>query len=606
MLLCRLNHTLVILFAAIGLCFNALSSILAPLQSLTGLIPATENQPEQGEVSTFLHEKKPRPIYGRFLHITDIHPDPFYKANTSSDETCHRDVDEDGQTGIYGRPLSPCDSPTSLVDATFDWIDKNLKDNIDFVIWTGDNVRHDRDNRFPRTEMHIFDMNEKMVSKFEDLFGCDDLLHPLTIPVVPSIGNNDVYPHNLFAQGPTLQTREFYKLWRKMVPEEQFHVFDRGLSFMVEVIPGKLAVLSLNTLYWFQSNPIVDGCDRRKDPGHLQFRWLSIVLAELRARNMKVWLSGHVPPNSKNFEPSCLDRLSAWIHEYRDIIVGGLYGHMNVDHFLFLDSEATTERLTAAEKVRWTSQDDSPVSTFGKVEYLQDVRMSYDALEDDLDGSFNTRYSVAHVSPSIIPTYLPGLRVWEYNTTGINDQPATVYANGQPFRSWADVFEEVEQELQRLLEADDYPEDEDEITDDELKAEKKKDSKNQKKKADPTWPPKSENIAPGPAYVPQTFSPTRYIQYFANLTAANIGDKDITFELEYTTDEKPYNMPNLLVSSWVQLARRLAAEISSKSSSIVDGPQAAIKKAKYKKSRQLWRTYLRNAFVSSGYEDIDD
>ena len=30
-----------------------------------------------------------RPLKGRFLHLTDVHPDPFYRAGTSEDEACH-------------------------------------------------------------------------------------------------------------------------------------------------------------------------------------------------------------------------------------------------------------------------------------------------------------------------------------------------------------------------------------------------------------------------------------------------------------------------------------------------------------------------------------
>jgi hypothetical protein len=42
----------------------------------------------------------------------------------------------------------------------------------------------------------------------------------------------------------------------------------------VEVIPNKLAVISLNTLYWFSSNAAVDGCDHKSEPGSQQFEWL--------------------------------------------------------------------------------------------------------------------------------------------------------------------------------------------------------------------------------------------------------------------------------------------------------------------------------------------
>lgn len=63
---------------------------------------------------------------------------------------------------------------------------------------------------------------------------------------------------------------------------------------------------------------------------------------------MKVWLSGHVPPIAKNFDQSCYDKFTLWTHEYRDIIIGGLYGHMNIDHFIPTDGKKARKSLLKA------------------------------------------------------------------------------------------------------------------------------------------------------------------------------------------------------------------------------------------------------------------
>ena len=39
-------------------------------------------------------------------------------------------------------PDGPCDAPFSLINATFQYIDEVLQDEIDFIVWTGDNVRY--------------------------------------------------------------------------------------------------------------------------------------------------------------------------------------------------------------------------------------------------------------------------------------------------------------------------------------------------------------------------------------------------------------------------------------------------------------------------------
>jgi len=106
--------------------------------------------------STRLYDPDKTRLQGRFLHITDIHPDEFYINGGSISSSCHRitsDDDEDdlgavrpGRTaggigGFFGAAYTICDSPFSLTNATFDWIDKNLIGQIDFVVWTGDNAR---------------------------------------------------------------------------------------------------------------------------------------------------------------------------------------------------------------------------------------------------------------------------------------------------------------------------------------------------------------------------------------------------------------------------------------------------------------------------------
>jgi endopolyphosphatase len=51
--------------------------------------------------------------------------------------------DNDNRTaGYFAVPDGPCDSPWTLINATFEYIEKVWKDKIDFIVWTGDNVRY--------------------------------------------------------------------------------------------------------------------------------------------------------------------------------------------------------------------------------------------------------------------------------------------------------------------------------------------------------------------------------------------------------------------------------------------------------------------------------
>lgn len=560
-----------------------------------------------------------RTIHGRFVHLTDFHPDNYYKAGSTHEDLCHSGK---GTAGKYGDAILGCDSPMELVEGTIDWVAKNLKDQIDFIVWTGDNMRHDNDRRYPRTETSIFDMNEQIAELMHEKFG--------NLPI-PSLGNNDVYPHNLFAPGPTLQTREFFKIWRPFVPQLQLHIFNRGAYFFQEVIPNQLAVLSINTLYLFQLNPLVDTCDKKKDPGYKIFLWLGYVLKEMRKRNMKVWLTGHVPPNAKNYDISCLRKYIAWSHEYRDVIIGGLYGHMNIDHFIPLDSVMAYNSLQKKFKdVEFDSlQFDTDVDTeelgeeveedLPDVE-LEDLYRTFKApiYNDDADselgfdfdfnddvwveggvpngkvGYMNTlretlyasvkkkrksglhgeRYSVVHVTASVVPTFNPGVRVWEYNITELYDTKA------HEAESWEQFFSSIDGVLE----------------DEELSFDIFKLKKNKKK--DKTLPPKMpEDAKLGPGYVPQLFTPERYVQYYLDLAEVNKGNKPFEYELEYATDDATFGMKDATTGLWLKTARKLGQPIKESRKQ-----KSAVKPPRNDKLEKLWETFLQYTFVSSDYE----
>ncbi|CAI6423106.1 CBM_HP2_G0010340.mRNA.1.CDS.1 [Saccharomyces cerevisiae] len=585
---------------------------------------------------------KERKLHGRFLHITDIHPDPYYVEGSSIDAVCHtgKPSKKKDVAPKFGKAMSGCDSPVILMEETLRWIKENLRDKIDFVIWTGDNIRHDNDRKHPRTEAQIFDMNNIVADKMTELFSAGNEEDPrdFDVSVIPSLGNNDVFPHNMFALGPTLQTREYYRIWKNFVPQQQQRTFDRSASFLTEVIPGKLAVLSINTLYLFKANPLVDNCNSKKEPGYQLLLWFGYVLEELRSRGMKVWLSGHVPPIAKNFDQSCYDKFTLWTHEYRDIIIGGLYGHMNIDHFIPTDGKKARKSLLKAmeQSTRVQQGEDSneedeetelnrildhamaakEVFLMGakpsnKEAYMNTVRDTYyrkvwNKLERVDEKNVENekkkkekkdkkkkkpitrkelieRYSIVNIGGSVIPTFNPSFRIWEYNITDIvNDSNFAV----SEYKPWDEFFES----LNKIME-DSLLEDEMDSTNIEvgINREKMGEKKNKKKKKnDKTMPIEMpDKYELGPAYVPQLFTPTRFVQFYADLEKINqelhnsfVESKDIfRYEIEYTSDEKPYSMDSLTVGSYLDLAGRLY------------------------ENKPAWEKYVEWSFASSGYKD---
>lgn len=566
-------------------------------------------------------------IHGRFLHITDFHIDHHYQKGSDIDKVCHGG---EGKASKYGDAILGCDSPPILVEETFKWITENLIDKIDFIVYTGDSARHDNDREYPRTRQHIFNMNKEISDKFVTLTSESDG-QPLIYPV----SNNDIMPHNLMDTGPSLQTRELFEAWRPFIPQVQMHTYLMGAYYFQEVIPNQLAVLSLNTMYWFDSNPMVDDCDNKGDPGYKLFEWLGYVLKEMRARNMKVWLCGHVPPNEKNYDTTCLRKYIAWTHEYRDVIVGGLYGHMNLDHFIPLDSVQAYKSIQKdfkdefKQKSVFSVEDEGDLAledsnlykaldenfsdkffrvTGGvpnnKVTYLETLREElYAPLKGKKkSGEHFERYSIAHVTASIIPTFNPGMRVWEYNITDLEDKLQQV-----KFEPWDKFFAGVE----RMIEVQsNYVDEKDndemnwqEMDDITIERKKKHKKKNRKKKKDHTFPkPMPENLPLGPAYIEQTFTPERYVQYYADLESINKGKKEFGYEIEYSTDDSLYGLKALTVEEWIKFGRKLGEPVKDLKNNVNKGKKKKNNGKKYKKLQQIWNAYLKHAFISSDYE----
>lgn len=576
--------------------------------------------------------------------LLDLHPDNHYVPNAPTSNACHtplvdptdpdeaseilkRPKAEDGvfdTAGDYGAPASNCDSPHSLVNATFDWIKANLMNpnnddmGIDFVIWTGDSARHDNDIQRPRTEREILSLNELMVEKMYETFGNkdgvddDDPTNDFLVPVVPTLGNNDILPHNIFFPGPSVLTREYLDLWKSFVPEDQFHTFDRGAYFWKDVVPGNkngekdqlehggLAVISLNTLYFFNSNSAVDGCNLPSEPGYQQMEWLRIQLELMRQTNMKAILIGHVPParvrevgwreggrddweagwRKRSWDETCWRKYVLWGQQYRDVIAGSIYGHMNLDHFIVMDTKELDRKHKPVkhevDKTVYTASDHEPIFHINSAEdYLISLREGFSRLPhpgpprgkawknapkgidwnkkyiEDIGGEFGERFVVNVVGPSVIPNYFPTLRIVEYNITGI----------GAGFPSDDIVETQDDMEPETRIEG--------ELRKRSTDPTKKKKKTPSKKPIAPTPNPPSPTAPPGPAYSNQPFTLLGYTQLYANLTRINSGrnkahrgaekvDNEFRYEVEYDTrTDKKYGLKDMTVRSYLNLAHKL-------------------------------------------------
>ncbi|KAJ6120477.1 Endopolyphosphatase [Penicillium sp. IBT 18751x] len=616
-------------FLLLGLLVASVTAIPFDQQPL--ITDANREAPVSADLLTGARKQT---LHGRFLHITDFHPDQYYRAGSKISEesgSCHHGK---GPAGYFGQEGTECDSPMTLVNETFRWIEANLKDQIDFVIWTGDSARHDNDERIPRTDDEVVEVNEFMAQKWLELFGTrknpnrPGSIPRVAVPVIPTFGNNDITPHNIFRKGPNSWTRKYTEIWRHFIPEDQRHSFVEGGWFLSEVIPGKLAVISLNTMYFFESNSAVDGCAAKSEPGYEHMEWLHVQLQLLREKGMKAILMGHVAParseEKTSWDETCWQKYTLWTDRFRDVIVGSLYGHMNIDHFMLqdshdieIDSIATGGAVTTLSKEdyltslrkKWAELPEPPVSMLEDMT-TEDESQEFDSTKKGkkgkkgkhhkgkkkakkqrkylkkIGGEFAERYSVSLVAPSVVPNFFPTLRVMEYNISGLEN----VFLDAET------LYDETE-DVSFSIE-------------DETSPDIQRKKKNRDKKSDSEIPDGPSSTAPpGPAYSNQPLTLLGWTQYFANLTKLNHladskGEKPhIEYEIEYTTsDEGDSQMKDLTVRSFLDLATRIGEDgVASKD---IDTDPMVNKKKKKKKVNEAWRTFLSRAFT--GYFDPDE
>ncbi|UZJ56182.1 hypothetical protein CBS101457_005502 [Exobasidium rhododendri] len=362
-----------------------------------------------------------------------MHPDQYYSPRSSLNNACHESEEDEkdkkrkkhkkdqDRVGHWGAPVSVCDSPKHLIEATLDWVAANwiqapsssvdekmdLGKGFDFILWTGDTARHDIDFTLPRTTSEILDYNRWALGLLEDRFPGAE--------VIPTIGNNDFKAHNIFFEGPNYFTKAYLEIWNNHIPDHQHSTFLQGGYFAKEVLADELAVFSLNTLYWYDANAAVRGCKGRSDPGTIQLAWMEDTLDYYRNRSMQVQLMGHVPPTAGNYFEDCYERYSDIVLRYQDTIVGQHYGHMNIDAWFIQEEVSLTssDMVVEGEVMATESQAEDPIAPFS---LPTNLRKQFDVVPTKQKTNSDA-FSAFFVSPSVVPTYFPTVRVWTYNAT---------------------------------------------------------------------------------------------------------------------------------------------------------------------------------------------
>ncbi|KAJ1914170.1 Endopolyphosphatase [Mycoemilia scoparia] len=440
-------------------------------------------------------------IIGTYLHITDLHIDPYYLPGSSVGSSCHRfgpydpdDEQPDQLAGLFGTPNTRCDSPEILIDTMIGFLNRSFANTVDFVIWTGDNSRHDDDDFFPRTGTQVFDGERRLFDKMRSLFinrlnttpnndnnkkkvrDQEKQQQHRSVPVVFSLGNNDMKKHNILAKPNKQSTRKYFSqmvdiMGSDFIPTTQIPTFLYGGYYSYAIPDLPTTVISLNTLFFSKDNYKVGGCRAENSPGLGQLAWLRAQLMDARKHGRKVIIIGHHIPNLRNYRPTCLARYIKTVMKFKDIVMAQMFGHSNVDIWNFigkhsipfianldddeqwevdvnekrgiLGSQIATSDYADPEAIdKWEGEwideeDDEGNADFNKQEekdipdneYFADIMEQNEMIIED--GTPANKLLVTTIGPSIIPKYQPGFRVVRYrrdlpgNANSIQKNPNT-------------------------------------------------------------------------------------------------------------------------------------------------------------------------------------
>lgn len=247
---------------------------------------------------------------------------------------CHRPSSkaEENIAGEYGNLKSRCDTPIRLVEEAFLYMKEKFH-KVDFVIYTGDSVRHNRDKLQPRMPVEVMRDHRRVIDYFVNSFDMNKTL------VIPTIGNNDAIEHNRLGLSEPLY-KELLKLWSRFKGLDIHSKGEARESFLlggywVQSLPNSptTKVIILNSMFLYIANNHTPDCDIVNSPGGSQLNWLEYKLNQLKNQNIKVYIMGHVPPNDELgapiLHPQCHQRFVNIIGKFHSMILAQFWGHIN-------------------------------------------------------------------------------------------------------------------------------------------------------------------------------------------------------------------------------------------------------------------------------------
>lgn len=334
-------------------------------------------------------------LKGTFVHLTDIHYDPNYKAGSPVHclsgklfgLACCRS---------YNIPIEPhvkankwgdlsCDTPFLFVNKTFEWIRLNIPD-IDFIVYTGDSVGH---HDVTQSVTHNIRVINDIDGLFQNYFG--------NLKVYSSIGNHDTYPiDQTYSKFNTIFLKNFANNWGRWLNNSETIL--KG-GYYVTQITERLYVVNINSLLYDNINLF------HLDIAIEQWLWFETTLEYIRNTGGSIWIVNHICPWSGEASTNYTSRFVETISRYSDIIKYQFYGHVHQDTFTLLSD--SNRDIVGFCSVPSSVMLDKHESSFRVYKYDTETFdiLDYDHYVSDLNATISRDEIVYHHSYSFNAEY---------------------------------------------------------------------------------------------------------------------------------------------------------------------------------------------------------
>src|SRR5690606_1377978 len=121
------------------------------------------------------------------------------------------------------------------------------------------------------------------------------------------------------------------------------------------------------------------------------------------------------------WDETCWQKYSLWMDKFRDVVVVGLYGHMNIDHFLIHDNKDIDIAALGGSQFGTREAMGDELSIKSAADYLTELRANWAKLKPPLEAGnkagtegrkkkgkkrkdvWGERYHLSLVGPSVVP-----------------------------------------------------------------------------------------------------------------------------------------------------------------------------------------------------------